>query len=144
MPIGIEIALKRINDEYGNSSNHRERALLDYVLVVTEIEIRDPVQMRTRGRPSSSTQRIPSKFEHVSAALDAPVHRRRCRKCQKTGHTARTCRQEATAHQQHQQHLQHTKFAETEVVFDFIVFISLHLIRPIKGHDFHEFMTGAG
>ncbi|CCI11810.1 unnamed protein product [Albugo candida] len=44
MPIGIEIALKRINDEYGNASNHRERALLDYVLAVTETETRDPVQ----------------------------------------------------------------------------------------------------
>ena len=35
-------------------------------------------------------------FEHVSAALDEPVHRRRYRKYQKTGQNGRTCRQEAT------------------------------------------------
>ncbi|CCI11122.1 unnamed protein product [Albugo candida] len=62
MSIGIEIALKRINDEYENASNHRKRALLDYVLAVPETESRDPVQVRTRGRPSSSTQRLPSQF----------------------------------------------------------------------------------
>ena len=81
---------------YENASNHRKRVLLDYILAVPETEFREPVQVRTRGRPSSSTQRLPSKFEHVTADLEVPVHRRRCRKCQKTGHNARSCHQEAT------------------------------------------------
>ncbi|CCI11686.1 unnamed protein product [Albugo candida] len=85
-----------ITDEYEDVSNHRKRALLEHVLAVPETEIRDPVQVRTRGRPSSSTKRLPSKLEHVTAFLDAPVHRRRCRKCQKTGDNARSCRQKAT------------------------------------------------
>ncbi|CCI44495.1 unnamed protein product [Albugo candida] len=46
MPIGTE---KRINDEYGNASNHSERALLDYVLAIIATETRDPVQVRTRA-----------------------------------------------------------------------------------------------
>ena len=65
----------RITDDYENASNYRKRGLLDYFLAVPETEIRDPVQVCMLGRPSSSTQRLPSKFQHVSAALDAPVHR---------------------------------------------------------------------
>ena len=74
---------------------HRERVLLDYILAVPETKIRDHVQVRTRSRLSSFTQRLSSNFEHVTAALNAPVHRRRCRKCQKTGNNARSYRQEA-------------------------------------------------
>ncbi|CCI11551.1 unnamed protein product [Albugo candida] len=103
MPIGIETALKRINDEYGNAPNHCKRALLGYVLAVTETEACDPVQVRTRGRPSSSTQRLPSKVEHVSAALDALCI------AEDVGNVKRqvtTPEPAVKKQQQHQQHLQ--------------------------------------
>ncbi|CCI45301.1 unnamed protein product [Albugo candida] len=90
MPIGIEIVLNRIADEYEDACNHLKRELLEYILAIPETEIRDPVQVRTRGRPSSSTQRLPSKFDHATAALDAPVHRRTCRHCRKQNNISKT------------------------------------------------------
>lgn len=97
IPIGIETALKRVADEYENAPKYRKLVLLDYVLAVPGTYIRDPVPVRTRGRPTNSTQRLPSQFEHVTAALKAPIQRQRCRICQETGHNARTCRQDAQA-----------------------------------------------
>ena len=91
--VGIEAALKRIADDYNDAANHRKRVLLDYVLAVPETNMRDPVQVRTRGRPTRSTQRVPSQFEYVAATLDTPVQRRRCRICKEADHNARTCRQ---------------------------------------------------
>lgn len=75
MPIGIETALKRAADAYENAPKYRKLVLLDYVLAVPHIYFCDPVQVRTRGRPPNSTQRLPYQFEHVTAALNAPVQR---------------------------------------------------------------------
>nr|CCA20453.1 AlNc14C95G5816 [Albugo laibachii Nc14] len=95
--VGIEAALKRIADDYNDAANHRKRVLLDYVLARPETNMRDPVQVRTRGRTARSTQRVPSQFEYVAATLNTPVQRRRCRICKEAGHNARTCRQTPAA-----------------------------------------------
>ena len=85
-PVAIQTALKMVEDEYTDAPSHRKRILLDHVLAVPETGIRDPVRVQTRGRPTGSTQRLPSLFEHVDAALGAPVRLRRCRICQTIGH----------------------------------------------------------
>ena len=72
---------------------NRKRMLLDHVLAVPKAGICDPVRVQTRGWPTGSTRRLPSQFEHVVAALDAPVRLRRCRICQATCHNVLTCHQ---------------------------------------------------
>ena len=92
-PVAIQTALKRIADEYVDAPNYRKLILLDHVLAVPETGIRDPVRVHTRGCPTGSTQRLPSLFEHVYAALGASLRLRRCQICQETGHNSRTFRQ---------------------------------------------------
>ena len=84
--VSIQTALKMIAREYVDALSRRKRILLDHVLAVPETGIRDPARVQTRGRPTGSTQRLPSLFEHVDAALGAPVRLRRCRICQTIGH----------------------------------------------------------
>ena len=80
-PVAIQTALKMVEDEYTDAPSHRKRILLDHVLAVPETGIRDPVRVQTRGRPTGSTQRLPSLFDHVDTALGAPVRLRRGRIC---------------------------------------------------------------
>ena len=89
--IEIHMGLKRIADKYDNALKHRKRVLLDHVLAVLEAGISNPTKDQTRGRSTGSAQRLLSQFEHVAAALGAPMRRRQCRTFQKTGHNARTC-----------------------------------------------------
>ena len=56
----IGTALKRIADKYDEGPVYRKRLMLEYVLAVPDTDARDPVQVRTRGRLSGLTQRIPS------------------------------------------------------------------------------------
>ena len=96
-PFAVQTALKIIANDYVNASNYRKRTLLDHVLTVPEAGICDPARVQTRGRPTWLTRWIPSQFEHVVAALDAPVRLRRCRICQATVHNDRTYHQPSPA-----------------------------------------------
>ena len=63
------MGIKRIADDYDNAPKHRKSVLLKHVLAVPEDGIRNPITAQTRGRPTWSTQRLVSQFEHVAAAL---------------------------------------------------------------------------
>ena len=88
--------LKRIQDNYGSeNSTYRRQRIHQYLLALpAELGIRDPVHIQGRGRPSESTARLPSEFEHVIAQIEAleQPRRRKCRICHGLGHNARTCR----------------------------------------------------
>ena len=90
-PVAIQTALKRIADVFEDVPNHRKRILLDHFFTVPEIVIRDHGRVQTHGRPTGSAQRPTSLFEHVDAALGAPMRLRRCRIYQETGHISCTC-----------------------------------------------------
>ena len=79
LQVDIHMGLKGIAEEYDNASKHRKRVLLEHVLTVPEAGIRNTIKSQTRGRPTGSTQRLLSQFEHVVATLEAPVRRRQCR-----------------------------------------------------------------
>ena len=90
-PIEIGTALKRIADKYDEAPLYHKRLMLEIVLAVPDTDARDPVKVSTRDSSSSSTQRLPSMFEHVESASDFPVERQRCRICLKPGHKAHEC-----------------------------------------------------
>ena len=79
-----------------NADRHQRRMLYDHAIVIPDPAIRDPVLVRTRGRPSCSTRRNLSQFKHVENAFN-PKRHRRCGRCGNSGHNARTCRQAAQA-----------------------------------------------
>ena len=72
--------LKRIQDNYESEiSTYRRQRIHQHLLALpAELDIRDPVHMQGRGRPSGSTARLPSAFEHVidqTEALEQPRRR---------------------------------------------------------------------
>ena len=88
LQVELHMGLKRIAEEYDNAPKYRKRVLLDHVLAVPEAGILNPIKAQTRGRPTGSTQRLLSQFDHVTATLEAPVRRRQCRTFHQTGHYA--------------------------------------------------------
>ncbi|TDH73817.1 hypothetical protein CCR75_005938 [Bremia lactucae] len=96
-PVPVEVKLRRLQEVYhAEASNHRKRQFLDGIRKLRNLlVIEEPLRIRGRGRPSGSTQRLPSAFECVDAASAEAGPGRKCSVCKMTGHTARTCRQRA-------------------------------------------------
>ena len=76
------------------NSDRPKRMLYDHAIAASDYAIRDPVLVRTRGRPTGTTRRNLSHFEHVENSFN-PKRRRRCGRCGNLGQNARTCRQAA-------------------------------------------------
>ena len=96
MRIGIEIAMTRINDEYGNASKHRKCALLDYVLALPETEVAILCKCAcvvSHRAQCSDFHRSLSMLAMLQCSCASP----KMSKMPNTGHIVRTCRQEATA-----------------------------------------------
>ena len=65
-----DTVLKELLEGYVNDDRHQQRMLYDHAIAAPDFEIRDPVLVRTRGRPTGSTCRSLSHFEHVENALN--------------------------------------------------------------------------
>ena len=76
--VAIQTALKRIACEHDYAPNYCKHMLPDHVSAVPEACMRNPVRLQKRRRPTGSTRRLPSQFEHVITALDASVRLRGC------------------------------------------------------------------
>ena len=76
------------------AGRNQQRILYDYAIADPGSAIRDHVLVRMRGRPTGSTRRNLSHFEHVENVFN-PTRRRRCGRYGNLGHNARTCRQVA-------------------------------------------------
>ena len=74
------------------NSDRPKRMLYDHAIAASDYAIRDPVLVRTRGRPTGTTRRNLSHFEHVENAFNPKSHRR-CELCDDLGHKSRKCRQ---------------------------------------------------
>ena len=97
----INSILENLKSLYENSTPYEQATIINSVAELANIQLSNtlsnPIVQKTKGRPTgslnnrsniplSSTQRDPSLFEYVEAALG-----KQCSVCNNTGHNRRTC-----------------------------------------------------
>lgn len=88
--------LLEIEQRLGNVLPHQQQLLLRSLVNVArqDLEVRNPLIVQTRGRPTGSTRRNPSAFEYAEQIQQHPIQPQRIRSCgicNTVGHNSRTC-----------------------------------------------------